>query len=68
MTSHNLQASGRSRKYPELGNPDTKEHTWYLFTEKLIFALKFTVSMIQHTDIMDLRRKGDQGKAASVLH
>ena len=46
----------------------TKEHTWYVSPEKLIFALKFTMSRIHPTDTMDLRRKGDQGMAASVLH
>ena len=46
----------------------TKEHSWYVSTERLIFALNFTMSMIQPTDTMDLRRKGDQSMAASVLH
>ena len=69
MTSYDVQANGRSRKYhPEWGNPDTKEHTWYVFTHKWIFALNFTMPVIQPSDTMDLRRKEDRGIAASILH
>ena len=35
----------------------TKEHTWYVITDKWILAPKLTMLMIQPTDHMELRRK-----------
>jgi hypothetical protein len=58
-----------TRKYhPELSNPDTKEHTWYVLTDKWILAQKLTMPTIQFTDHMEFRRKEDQGVDASILH
>jgi hypothetical protein len=57
-----------SRGYhPELGNPITKEHTWYVLTEKSILAQKLGISKIQLTDHIKPKRKEDQNVDASVL-
>ena len=45
-----------------------QRNTWYVFADKWIFALKFTRSLIQPTDIMELLRKGAHRMAPSVLH
>ena len=34
---------------------DTKEHTWHVFPDKGIFALKFTMPMIQNADLIELK-------------
>jgi hypothetical protein len=47
---------------PEWGNPDTKEHTWYLLTQKL------RISKIEFTDHMQLKKKEDQNVVTSILH
>jgi hypothetical protein len=31
---------GTIKCHPECGNPDTKEHTWYVLTDKWILAQK----------------------------
>jgi hypothetical protein len=50
-----------TRKYhPELGNPITKEHTWYTLTDKWILAQKLRIPKIQFTDHMKLKKKKDQ--------
>ena len=42
MTSRNLQQMDGTRKYhAELGNPDPKVYTWYVFTDKWILAQKY---------------------------
>ena len=56
-----------TRKYPEWGDPVTKEHTWYVLTEKWILAQKFRIPKIQFTDPMKLKKKEDQSMRASVL-
>jgi hypothetical protein len=58
-----------TRKYhSEWGNPDTKEHTWYVLTDKWLLVQKLTMPMRQSTYHMELRRKKDQGVNASALH
>ena len=48
-------------KYPELGNPVTKEHRWYALTDKL------GIPDIQFTVHMKLKKEEDQSVDASVL-
>jgi hypothetical protein len=64
--------NGTRKYHPESGNPDTKEYTWYVLTNKWLLAQKLTIPMIQRTDHMEHRRKEDfwvdQGVEASVLH
>ena len=56
-----------SRKYPERGNSVTKEHTWYVLTDKWILAQKLRIPKIPFTDHMKLKKKEDQSMDASVL-
>jgi hypothetical protein len=56
-----------TRKYPEWGNPITKEHTWYAFTGKWILAQKLRIHKIQFTDHMQFKKKEDQSVDVSVL-
>ena len=57
-----------TRKYhPELGNPITKEHTWYALTEKSILAQKLRIPKTQSTDHRKLKEKEDQSVDTSVL-
>ena len=40
-----------TRKYhPEYGNPITKEHTWYILTDKWVLCKKIEMPMIELTD------------------
>jgi hypothetical protein len=58
-----------TRKYhPEWGNVDTKEHTWYVITDKWILVQKLIMPRMQCTEHVELRSKEDQGVDASVLH
>jgi hypothetical protein len=54
-----------TRKYhPELGNPITKEHTWYALTDKWILTQKLGIPKIQiirFTDQIKLKKE-DQCK------
>jgi hypothetical protein len=45
----------------------TKEHAWYVLTDKWILAQKFGIPKIQFTDHMKLKKKKDQNVDASVL-
>jgi len=45
---------------PEWGIPVTKEHTWYIITDKWILSFKLGIPMIQLTDHMQLKKKEDQ--------
>ena len=58
---------GTWKYHPEWGNPITKEHTWYIFTDKWILTQKFWIPKIQLTDYMKLKKKEDQSVGASVL-
>jgi hypothetical protein len=50
-----------TRKYhSEWGNPNIKEQTWYVPTDKWILAQKLRVPMIQFTDHMMLNKKENQ--------
>jgi hypothetical protein len=62
------QMDGTRIYHSEWGNPDTKEHTWYVLTDKWILTQKLTMQMVQPTDNMEHRRKKDKGVDASVLH
>ena len=42
---------------PECGNPVTKEHTWYVLTNKWILAQKLGIPKIQFTDQMKLKKE-----------
>ena len=45
------------RKYHfEWGNPITKEHTWYILTDKWVLGKKFEMPMIQLTDHAKLKK------------
>ena len=53
-----LRQIDRTRKYhPEWGNPVTKEHIWFVLTEKWILAPKFRIPKIQFIDHMKLKKK-----------
>ena len=52
---------------PSVGNPVTKEHTWYVLTVKWILGKKLRISTIQLTDHMKLKNKENQNVDASVL-
>ena len=54
-------------KYPEWGNPVTKEHTHYALIGKWILSQKFRILKIQFTDHMKLKKKENQSMDASVL-
>jgi hypothetical protein len=57
-----------TRKYhPELGNPITKEHTWYVLTDKWILAQIFRIPKIQFTDHMKLKKKEHESVDTYVL-
>jgi hypothetical protein len=57
-----------TRKYhPECYNPVTKEHTWYLLTDKLKLAQELRIPKGELTDHMNLRKKVDQSVIALVL-
>jgi hypothetical protein len=57
-----------TRKYhPEWGNPITKEHTWYAFTDKWILAQKFRIHKIQFTDYMKLKKKENHSVDTFIL-
>jgi hypothetical protein len=54
------------RKYhPELGSPITKEHTWYVLTDKWIISPE--VLNTQCTDHMKLKKKEDHNVNTLVL-
>jgi hypothetical protein len=44
-----------TRKY----NPVTKEHTWYVLTDKWISGKNLGISMIQFTDHIKVKKKKD---------
>jgi hypothetical protein len=45
----------------------TKEHTWYVLTNKWILAQMLRIPKIQFTDHLKLKKKEDQSVDASVL-
>ena len=50
-----------TRKYqPKGGNPVTKEHIWYVLTDKWILAQNLGIPKIQPTNHMELKKKKDQ--------
>jgi hypothetical protein len=51
---------GTWKYHPEWGNLVTKEHAWYVLTDKWILAQTFWISKIQFTDHMKLKKKDDQ--------
>jgi hypothetical protein len=56
----------RTRTYhPEWGNLITKEHTWYVLTDKWIIYQKLGIPKIQFTDHMKLKKKEDQSVGPS---
>ena len=55
----------QTRKYhPECGNPDPKEHAWYVLTDKWILAIKYRIPTIHSTDPNKLNRKEGPSKDA----
>jgi hypothetical protein len=42
---------------PELGNPITKEHTWYALTDKRILVQKLRISEMQFAKHMKLTKE-----------
>jgi hypothetical protein len=46
----------RTRKCPELGNPNPKGHTWFVLTDKWILATKYRIPMI-HSHLKKLNKK-----------
>ena len=51
---------GTRKYYPERGNPITKDHIWYLLTDKWILAPKLRIPKMQFTDHMKLKKTADQ--------
>jgi hypothetical protein len=51
----------------EVTNSVTKEHTWYVLTDKRILGKECGIPTIQLTDHIKLKRKEDQRMDASVL-
>jgi hypothetical protein len=58
---------GTLKYHPEWGNTISKEHSWYVLTDKLILGKKLKILMIQLTDHMELKKKKDQSVDDSVL-
>ena len=58
---------GTGKYHSEYGNPITKEHTWYVLTDKWILAQKLGIPKIQFTDKIKLRRKEDQSVDTFIL-
>jgi hypothetical protein len=57
-----------TRKYhSECGNPITKQHAWYLLTDKWILAQKLGIPKIQFTNYMKLKKEEDQSVDTLVL-
>ena len=50
-----------------MSNSITREHTWYIFTEKWILAQKLRIPTKQFTDHMKLKKKEDQSVDILVL-
>jgi hypothetical protein len=50
-----------------VSNSVTKEHTWYVLTNKWIVGKEHRIPTVQLTDHMKLKRKEDQRVDASVL-
>jgi hypothetical protein len=61
------QMDGSGGCHPEWGNPITKEHTWYAFTDKWILAPKLRIPKIQFAKHMKLKKKKDQTVDTSIL-
>jgi len=57
---------GTGKYHPEGGNPVTKEHTWYVLTDKWIFTQKLEIPKIQFTDHMKFKEE-DKNVDVSVL-
>jgi hypothetical protein len=56
-----------TRKYhPEWGNPVTKEHAWYVLTDKRILGKKLRIPRIQLTEFK-LKKKEDHSMDVLVL-
>jgi hypothetical protein len=53
--------------FPEWGNPNTKEHTWYIITDKWILAQKVRIPKIQFAKHMKLKKKENQSVDISIL-
>ena len=59
--------NGTRKYYPEQGNPITKEHTWYILTDKWLLVQKLRIPKIQFTEQMKLKKKDDQSMGTLVL-
>jgi hypothetical protein len=53
--------------HPVWGNPITKEHTWYILSDKWVLAQKFGIPKIQLADQMKLKKKEDHSMDSPVL-
>jgi hypothetical protein len=53
--------------HPKLGNPITKEHSCYTFTDKWILAQKLRIPRIQFAKNMKLKKKEDQNVDTSFF-
>jgi hypothetical protein len=60
--------NGTRKYHPEYDNPETKEHTWYLLTDKWILAQKLRIPTIQPTNHLEFKTKEYQSVNASILH
>ena len=61
------QTVGTRKYHPELGNPITKEQTWFALTDMWIFAQKLRIPKKHFTDHMKLKKKEDQSMDTAVL-
>jgi hypothetical protein len=46
--------------HPEWVNPITKEHTWYVLTDKCILSQKLGIPKVKLTNHMKLKKEEDQ--------
>ena len=57
---------GSGGHHPEWGNPITKEHTWYVLTDKWILAQKLRIPKIQFAKHKKIKKE-DQSVDTSIL-
>ena len=56
-----------TRKYPERGNPITKEYICYVLADEWILAPNLRIPKIQLADHMKLKKKEDQSVDTLIL-
>ena len=57
---------GTRKCHPEQGNPITKEHTWFVLTDKWMLAQKLKINKLQFTQHRKLKKKEALSECALV--